>query len=93
MHVLYTCNACLSIHYKHIYNYVALISDDAPIIGSVIGNSHYWELLLLKVILEMFITLVWNDQQSFYLQHFHLSHSLFSVCQSIASLFSYSITL
>ena len=37
---------------------------------------------------KMFITLVWNVQQSFYLHHFHI---ILLPVQSIASLLSYSI--
>ena len=47
------------------------------------------------VIRNMFITLVWKDQQSFYLYHFHIIilYVLFVyvIFKSIASLLSYSI--
>ena len=59
--------------------------------------------LLLKVIhmhlvrRKMFITSVWNDQQSFYLYHFHIIILpvlfVYVKFESIASLLSYSIIM
>ena len=47
---------------------------------------------------KMFITLVWNVQQSFYLRHFHIIVFPVLFCvyvkfQSIASLLSYDIIM
>ena len=80
------------------YNKYMIIQTIIILIKCLYLNTHYpafsYKVIHIHFDLwEMHVTLVWKDQQSFYLHHFHIIilHILFVYVKFIASLLSYSI--